>query len=166
MKYVARLGAEEREFVFERRGGRLFARSGDTVYELDVVPVGDGLALSLLVNGRSYDVVADVAGEEVTIQMLGDRFRVHVEDERERVAHAVSGQKAGGKCELRAAMPGIVVDVLVAVGDEVQEGQSLVVLEAMKMQNPLSAEGPGVVTRVLVEAGAAVAAGALLVEIE
>lgn len=65
-----------------------------------------------------------------------------------------------------APMPGVVVDVKVAVGDEVEEGQTLVVLEAMKMQNPLAAEGPGKVTKVVVAAGEAVAAGALLAEIE
>ena len=166
MKYVARLGDQEREYWFERRDGRLFAHRGDDVLELDVVTVGDGLALSLLVDGRSYDIVADVAGESVTVQLLGERFHVHVEDERERLAHAVGSQRAAGRRELRAAMPGIVVEVNVAVGDRVTDGQALVVLEAMKMQNPLCAEGGGVVTRVVVERGAAVAANALLVELE
>ena len=63
-------------------------------------------------------------------------------------------------------MPGIVVEVRVAVGDQVVAGQTLAVLEAMKMQNPMQAEADGVVRRVLVEAGQAVAGGALLLEIE
>jgi len=54
----------------------------------------------------------------------------------------------------------------VAVGDQVGEGQTLVVLEAMKMQNPLAAEGAGTGTKLAVEVGEAVAAGALLAEIE
>lgn len=166
MKYLTRLDGEEREFAIERHGDGLRARCGDTVYELDLALVGDGQTFSLLVDGRSYDVVADVQREKVSLQMMGERFVVHVEDERERAAHAVAGHKLGGKRELRASMPGIVVDIKVAEGDAVGEGQTLVVLEAMKMQNPLAAEVPGKVTRVLCKKGEAVAAGALLLELE
>lgn len=166
MKYLTRLDGVEREFVIERTGGHLVARSGDRTFGLDLALVGDGATFSLLVDGRSYDVVADVDRESVSIQMLGQQFAVHVEDERERAAHQVAGHKQGGKQELRASMPGIVIDVKVAVGDQVDPGRTLVVLEAMKMQNPLAAEAPGKVTRVLCKKGEPVAAGALLVELE
>lgn len=96
--------------MIERHGDGLRARCGETVYALDLALVGDGATFSLLVDGRSYDVVADVQREQVLLQMLGERFVVHVEDERERAAHAVAGHKQGGKRELRASMPGIVVD--------------------------------------------------------
>lgn len=166
MKYLTRLGGEEREFVIERHGDALTARCGDTTYALDLKLVGDGTTFSLLVDGRSYDVVADIDREEVAIQVVGQRFVVHVEDERERAAHAVSGPKVGGKRELRASMPGIVNDVKVQVGDVVEEGKTLVVLEAMKMQNPLGAETAGKITRIVCKKGEAVAAGALLLEME
>jgi biotin carboxyl carrier protein len=166
VKYLTRLDGEEREFVIERHGGKLTARSGDTVRELDLALVGDGATFSLLVDGHSYDVVPDIDREEVSLQMLGQRFVVHVEDERERAAHAVAGSKPPGKQELRAAMPGIVIDIKVAVGDAVEAGKTLVVLEAMKMQNPLSAEADGKVVRILCKKGEAVASGALLLEIE
>lgn len=166
MKYLTRLDGVEREFVLERAGGRLVARTDDRSYELDLALVGDGATFSLLVDGRSYDVVADVDRESVSIQMLGQHFAVHVEDERERVAHAVAGNKPGGKQELRASMPGIVIDIKVGVGDQVEEGKTIVVLEAMKMQNPLGAEAAGKVTRILCKKGEAVASGALLVELE
>lgn len=166
MKYFTALDGEQREFVLERHGDRLEARCGDRTYALDLALVGDGATFSLFVDGRSYDVVADVNREEVAVQMLGQRFCVHVEDERERAAHAVAGHKQGGKRELRAAMPGIVIDIRAAAGDVVEEGMTLVVLEAMKMQNPLVAESAGKITRVLCKKGEAVAAGALLVELE
>lgn len=166
MKYFTALDGERREFVIERHGDALTARCGGATYALDLALVGDGATFSLLVDGRSYDVVADVNREEVAVQLLGHRFAVHVEDERERAAHAVAGQKQAGKRELRAAMPGIVIEIRATAGDVVAEGSTLVVLEAMKMQNPLAAETAGVVTRVLCKKGEAVAAGALLVELE
>lgn len=166
MKYLARIGDSEREYTFERRGDVLVATCGDMVVDIGIAQVGDGEALSLLVDGESYDVVAHVQGQDVAVQVRGERYSVDVQDERERAASEVAGKKGGGKRELRASMPGIVVEVQVAVGDEVAEGQTMIVLEAMKMQNPLSAEAPGKVTRLLVNAGDAVASGALLAEIE
>lgn len=166
MKYTTKFDGEEREFTIERHGDRLIARAGERTFALDMALVGDGATFSLLVDGKSYDVVADVNREEVALQMLGEQFLVHVEDEREKAAHAVAGHKQGGKRELRAAMPGIVVDIKVAEGSVVEEGQTLVVLEAMKMQNPLLAESAGKVTRLLCKKGEAVAGGALLLELE
>lgn len=165
MKYYAKIGDEEREFEFEQTANGLVARSGDRTYELDLSRVDDSL-FSLLVDGRSYDVAAAIDGRKVDLAVVGERFVVEVEDERERAAMAVAGNKASGKQELRAAMPGIVVDVKVEAGSEVEPGQALVVLEAMKMQNPLCAESAGKVVRVLCKTGDAVTAGALLVEIE
>lgn len=166
MKYIARLRGEQCEFTLERRGNELHARSGDRHYVLDVAAVGDGDTFSLLVDGTSWDVVADIDKELVTVQMLGEAFAVHVEDEREQAAHAVSRHEKGGRRELRAAMPGIVVDIKVAVGDAVEEGQTLLVLEAMKMQNPLVAEAPGKVVKVHGRKGEPVTGGALLIELE
>jgi biotin carboxyl carrier protein len=166
MKYFTALAGEQGEFTFVRREGRLYAASVDREHAIDVTLVGDGGSFSLLVDGRSYDVVADIDGGKVTVLMLGERFVVATEDERERAAHAVAGHKQGGRRELRASMPGIVVDVKVAEGAQVEEGQTLVVLEAMKMQNPLPAEAKGKVVRVLCKKGDAVAGGALLMELE
>lgn len=166
MRYLARMGDEEREFTFERHDDILVARSGDRVIEICIAQVGEGEALSLIVDGESFDIVAEVRGRDVAVQVHGERYAMTVEDERERAAARVAGNKPGGKRELRASMPGIVVDVQVAVGDQVEEGQTMIVLEAMKMQNPLGADSPGTVTRLLVHAGETVAAGALLAEIE
>ena len=166
MKYLTRIGDDEREYSFERHDDILVARSGDRMVEICLAQVGEGEALSLLIDGESFDVVAYVRGQDVSIQVHGERYVIQVEDERERAAAQVAGNKPAGRRELRASMPGIVVDVQVAVGDAVEEGQTMIVLEAMKMQNPLAAESAGTVTRLLVKAGETVAAGALLAEIE
>jgi biotin carboxyl carrier protein len=71
-----------------------------------------------------------------------------------------------GPSRILAPIPGKVVAIRVAPGDTVEAGQSLVVLEAMKMENELTAEQPGTVAAVHVEAGATVDAGTVLVELE
>ena len=73
---------------------------------------------------------------------------------------------ANGRQEVRSAMPGKVVRVLVAAGAVVEAGQGLLILEAMKMQNEVKAKGPGTVTAIGAAEGETVAAGAVLVTIE
>ena len=166
MKYFATALGREFEFRFEPRDGKLLARCGERTYEVDLSPTGDGTAFSLLVDGKSHDLLVEPSNGAVMVQTRGERVKVVVEDERERAAHAVAGAKASGKRSITAVMPGIVVDVRCKEGDQVEDGQTLVVLEAMKMQNPIAAEGAGKVTSVKVKKGEAVANGALLVEIE
>ena len=71
-----------------------------------------------------------------------------------------------GPKPLRAPMPGLVVQLEVAEGDQVTSGQGLVIVEAMKMENELKSEGEGTVKRILVEPGQAVDKDQVLVEFE
>ena len=166
MRYFTRVDGVEREFRFERRDGRIVAHTGDGERVIDVSMVGDGTAFSMLVDGASHDLVIERSGATTWVQLQGERIKVDVVDERERAARAVAAARGGGVQQVEAVMPGVVVDVMIAEGDTVEAGQTLLVLEAMKMQNPLQADEPGIVRRVLVEKGAAVAGGALLVEID
>ncbi len=103
-----------------------------------------------------------------TLWVDGFRYEVEALDERARAIRDLSAKSAvaSGPAPLKAPMPGLVVRVNVAVGDEVQAGQGLVVMEAMKMENELRAAAPGRVARVLAEPGTAVEKGAVLVELE
>ncbi len=166
MKYFAQALSRDFEFGFEPRDGKLIARSGDRTWELDFSPLGDGNAFSLLIDGKSHDLLVEVYDGGVIVQTRGERVKVKVEDERERVAHAVANKQASGRRAIPAVMPGVVVDVRVAPGDEVDDGQTLVVIEAMKMQNPIVADGKGRVRAVRVKKGDVVAQGAALVELE
>ena len=166
MKYFTKVGDLEHEFRFERKGDALLAHCDGITRELDLRAVGDGSLFSLVVDGESHDVFVEHEQGAVVVNLLGERIKVAVQDERERVAQSLHGSKVGGKRQLHAVMPGIVVDIKVAEGDLVTEGQTLLVLEAMKMQNPLAADGPGRVTRLHARKGVAVAAGALLVDLD
>jgi pyruvate carboxylase subunit B len=98
----------------------------------------------------------------------GYRMEVEALDERTRAIRELTARHgaASGPAPLVAPMPGLVVRVNVSVGDVVQPGQGLVVMEAMKMENELRASAAGTVTAVRVVAGSAVEKGAVLVEVE
>lgn len=97
----------------------------------------------------------------------GVRYETDALDERMRTLRDLteSSAAASGPAPLVAPMPGLVVRVAVAVGDEVSAGQGLVVVEAMKMENELRSASAGVVTAVRAVVGAAVEKGAVLVEL-
>lgn len=111
---------------------------------------------SVLIGTRSYEV----RGEGMEFDWRGTAFSLAADD-------ANNGTKSGGgPAKIKALMPGKVIRVLVAEGDEVMEGQGIVVVEAMKMQNEMKAPRAGKVTSVRAGAGGTVAAGELLAVIE
>ncbi|HUE77729.1 MAG TPA: acetyl-CoA carboxylase biotin carboxyl carrier protein subunit [Longimicrobiales bacterium] len=123
----------------------------------------------LVVDGRSHVLVSSrEAKHRWDLHLDGEHLAVEVVDERTRAIRAMTGQTAAaqGPRPVRAPMPGLVVRVQVEPGDRVAAGSSVVIIEAMKMENDLKAEGAGVVARVLVEAGQPVEKGAVLVELE
>jgi biotin carboxyl carrier protein len=119
---------------------------------------------SLLIGAVSYAVEVAGEGGDLHVTVDGEAFLVRVEAPGRR---ARSGSVAAGTAgqRLRAPMPGKVVAVLVDVGQRVEPGAGLVVLEAMKMENEFRATAAGVVAEVPVAPGQAVNAGELLVVI-
>jgi biotin carboxyl carrier protein len=101
------------------------------------------------------------------VEVSGERHLIAIEEEARHLVRARSGAAAGdGARTVRAPMPGRVTHVPVGVGDAVAPGDTLVVVEAMKMENELRASAPGTVREVRVEAGQAVNAGDVLVVVE
>ena len=118
--------------------------------------------LSLLVAGQQYRCVLD--GDGVVIG--GRRFGFEVEDPRSLQGRRGAGAGTDGPRSVQAPMPGRVVRVLVEAGQEVEEGQALVVIEAMKMQNELKSPKAGRVARIAVGVGDTVGAGEVLAVVE
>jgi acetyl/propionyl-CoA carboxylase alpha subunit len=136
-------------------------------WRLDWVDRGHGVAR--LFNGeRSRPVLVEGHGTDWTVTLDGRRIPVVVRTWRERVlAEAETEARAhSGPIEVRATLPGLVVAVAVAAGDEVAEGAALLTIEAMKMQNEVRAPRAGRVIEVEVEPGQAVATGAALLRLE
>ena len=121
---------------------------------------------SVLLNGRSYRVVTNGtrgAGQDVWVN--GRLLSMEVFDPRDlRPGRGASANH--GRQEIAASMPGKVIRVLVAAGDAVKEGQGLVVVEAMKMQNEMKSPKAGRVAEVRARPDATVGAGEILVVVE
>lgn len=132
---------------------------------LDVVSAQDGM-LSLLLQGKSYEVKQETVGAESNVIVGQERFSVSVRDPRSFRSRRRSGASEQGVMKIKAPMPGKVVRILAPAGTQVEIGQSVVVIEAMKMQNELKAPKTGVVKKISVAEGAAVEAGQALAEVE
>jgi biotin carboxyl carrier protein len=155
------------EVRFEDTPDGLIARlSGDgaeRVYRVDYCSLERGRALHLLLGGRGHDVYLTPVKGGFEVAYKAAIASVDLLDQREQLARAIHGAAQSGTREVRASMPGIVVRIDAQEGQAVADGTPLVVIEAMKMQNPMVAEGSGTVDRVCVAPGQAVAAGELLV---
>ena len=165
MKYVVDVNGERT--VVELLGDEV--RVGDATARARLVSV-EGTPVSLLeIDGRVYRVLArrgDARGRYV-LSLDGRRYATEALDERTRAIRDLTAARAPtGPTPLVAPMPGLVVRIHVQPGDEVQPGQGLVVMEAMKMENELRTQSGGVVKAIRVAPGTAVEKGAVLVELE
>ena len=119
-------------------------------HTIDFESYKEGTSCSLLVDGKSYEPNAfeENGGWEILIR--GKRFSVQVEDERERKLRLAAGdsQLKTGRVIIQSPMPGMVIDIPVKEGDEVEKGAVLVILESMKMQNELTAPRSGRVSQI------------------
>lgn len=165
MIYNVTVGERTYRVELARSHGGLCCKLDGRDFPLDIARLGENL-LSLLVNGRSYQVRQENAMEEATIIIGRERFGVVVRDPRSLRARAGRDIGGHGPKKITAPMPGKVVRVLASLGSEVEAGQAVLVIEAMKMQNELKAPKKGKVTRLNVGEGAAVEAGQTLGEVE
>jgi biotin carboxyl carrier protein len=152
------LDGDERTVDWRAVGGRTLSAQGERAGHY-----------SLLIGDRSYEMFIRAAGRQESgasafeVSVGGQTFEVGVQDERARALASLVGEaRTSGDVTIRAPMPGLVSNVLVSVGDEVQRGQPVVVLEAMKMENDLSATRAGIVKSLRVAKGQTVAQGEAL----
>lgn len=164
-KYITTIG--EQQFTVEIMKDGKVSVDG-TVYEVDFEAMTGQQLVSLLVDGNSFDCHIYQDEDLWHVLMRGHLYSASVIDEREQRLKAAGGQGAdeSGAYTLKAPMPGLVVKVPVNVGDTVNKGDVLVILESMKMQNELKSPREGTVTAVEVKAGDSVEQKQVMVSLE
>ncbi|MFB6098853.1 MAG: biotin/lipoyl-containing protein [Salinibacter sp.] len=162
---VYRALVDDRAFDIAIQDDQLLVDGEAKDYAFEVLREG---YVSMIVDGQSLPVSVEPTGADtLRITIDGRRTEVQVKDERDLLVEEFGlgeDEAAGG--EVRAPMPGLVLEVLVEEGDEVGVDEGLLVLEAMKMENELKAPSGGVVRSIHASSGDAVDKEALLIEIE
>jgi biotin carboxyl carrier protein len=164
MKYYTRVDSTEYEVEIN---GENILLNGEPV-NVDLMRSGAAELYSVLFGGRSYEMLVNSDRFNYTINVRGVQFQVQVEDERARRMNRARRLPTlpDGELAITAPIPGLVVRVLVAEGDAIEEGQPVVLLEAMKMENELRAVRGGIVRSVLVAGGQRVDQNAPLLILE
>ncbi len=129
-----------------------------------VIQVEPGV-YSVLLNGASFEIRVIETSQGLSVEVGGRRFAIEVRDPRDS-SRGTRTALGSGRQNIAAPMPGKVIRVLVNVGDAVDVGAGLVVVEAMKMQNEMKASRPGRVIEVRASAGQTVGAGDTLLVLE
>ena len=137
---------------------------------IDIARTSNGV-MSVLHKGKSYDALVehiDKAAKEVTIRIAGQHYKVAIQEPIDQLLHSLGlDLKANQKVEpVKAPMPGMVLKVLVVPGQQIAKGDGLLILEAMKMENVLKANGPATVKSIRVQERTAVEKGAVLIDLE
>ena len=166
MKFIVDLNGERHEVLVD--GGSVTVNGEEMTAHLEDV---EGTPVRLVTLGTEVHRIVARRGSSrgsYTLWVDGYRFEGEALDERTRAIRDITAEssKASGPAPVVAPMPGLIVRISVAVGDEVQAGQGLVVMEAMKMENELRATAAGRVKSIAAAPGTAVEKGMVLVELE
>jgi biotin carboxyl carrier protein len=152
------IGDRQESVTVEKKGTVWNVRVGERLDTIELIALGDGRA-ELLVNGRLRDVAFVTTAEGLQFALDGETWTAAVGD-RGRIRGRHREQS------MAAPMPGLVLKISVALGDQVRKGDPLVVLEAMKMEHQIVAARDGRVSAVRCEVGELVQPGVDLVSIE
>ncbi len=117
----------------------------------------------LKINSKVYDVIVSPNSNSYSVCMNGKNIHI----DKKSPLQLLAGKNSGSaKRDIKTSMPGRVIKLLAKQGEEVLEGQAVLILEAMKMQNEIKSPQPGIVTRIYPKIGDSVEAGALLFVVE
>jgi len=159
MTYEVTIDGKSHRLELERADGLWQCRLDGRQIRLDAVLTRRDV-LSVLIDGKAYEVKRERTPTDMHLWVGAERFAVELRDPR-----SLRSRKGSAK-KLVAPMPGRVVRVLAPAQTEVEAGQGVMVVEAMKMQNELKSPKKGVVQKVLAAEGAAVNAGDVLAIVE
>lgn len=164
------VGADKKEFKVElEKSGNSGLLNGNT-FDWDVLKVKDN-SYSIIKDNKSYNLeVLEVKAAEKSflIKVDGIKYHFNAKDKYDELLHSLGmDTMASAKVsDLKAPMPGLVLEVAVAVGQEVAKGETLLILEAMKMENVIKSPTDGVIKSVSVNKGETVEKNQIILNFE
>lgn len=166
MKLTAQIGGDDHQLDVRSDGDSVYANVDGREYELEASEVEPNVYL-FKNKGRVYQVsVTQKPGASVQATVDGKSFEVDIIDPKRLRGARSDHEHSGGHAEIKTAMPGKVVRIVAEVGQAVEKGSSVIVVEAMKMQNEMKSPIDGIVKEIKVNEGSTVNAGEVLVVIE
>lgn len=162
MEYEFSVAGERHTVKLEGKPPKARVTIGEREYAVDWTPVPGG-TISMIVDGRSRTARVARRDGNLVVWIDGRKLVLETGSADDAVVGRAGG---GGSGIIKAPMPGSVVKVLVSEGDTVSVGQSLVIVEAMKMENEVRSPVEGVVKTVNVKAGDSVGTTEVMIEVE
>jgi biotin carboxyl carrier protein len=162
MKLIAELNTEKYEVEIKREDEKVFAKIDEREYELEANEVEPNLYL-FKHNNQIHEIYVSPNG---IVNVANNQFEVKLLDSKRLRGSSGTDANTDGIAEIKTAMPGKIVRILVTEGQEILQGDGVIVVEAMKMQNEMKSPKDGIVKSIKVEELATVNAGDVLVVIE
>jgi len=163
MRYITVINGQQYDIDIDKDGNVLVNGQPRHVDFLQL----DATLFSVITDSRSLEAAIEETRGKQQVLIGGHLFEAQVQDERTfLMMTSRKGQLGAESGEVVAPMPGLIVGVQVSVGDEVRKGQTVIILESMKMQNELKASVDGVIDKIVVQQGQTVDKDAVLVTIK
>ena len=159
MKYVTIINNEQFEIEILKDGS--LTVNGEP-HDVDFLALSSSL-YSIITDTQSLELVIEEENGQYEIMMGGRLYEGQVLDERAMLMASRKGTLGVDSGEVHSPMPGLIVDIPVEIGQSVAQGETVAILESMKMQNELKAPRDGVVQSIVVQAGQTVDKNALLI---
>ena len=161
MKLQIQIGSRKRSVELAVDGDRVLATIDGQPAEADAIEVEPGV-YSILLNKKAFEARVETRNGGYGVFVAGKEYALQIDDPRRWRRNGRAAADAAGLQQAVAPMPGKVVRVLAKVGEAVEAGQGLLVVEAMKMQNEVKSPKTGTVERLLVSEGQTVKSGEVL----
>jgi biotin carboxyl carrier protein len=165
MTYDVTIDGKNYRLELDRSDGRWQCRLDGREIQLDAI-LSRRDVLSVLIGGKSYEIKRERTATDLHLWVGPVRYSAELRDPRSLRSRRGVGSDEKGPKKLIAPMPGKVVRLLVAEKDQVESGQGIMVVEAMKMQNEIKSPKTGIVQKIVANEGGAVNAGDVLAIVE
>ena len=168
MKLQAELNHEKHEIALKQTGDNVFAEIDGRSYELEAHEVEPNVYL-LKHENKIYQIFVSPnqnPNEPFMVSVGTNNFEIKISDPKRLRGAGLGSEPGEGLAEIKTAMPGKVVRILVEVGAQINQGDGVIIVEAMKMQNEMKSPKNGTVKEIRVQEGATVNAGDILAVIE